>query len=33
VLRHRVLVNFQAGADGIEIDDLIQQLLDAVPMR
>jgi MoxR-like ATPase len=33
VLRHRVLVNFQAEADGIEIDDLIQQLLDAVPMR
>jgi MoxR-like ATPase len=33
VLRHRILVNFQAEADGIEIDDLIQQLLDAVPMR
>jgi MoxR-like ATPase len=33
VLRHRVLVNFQAEADGIEIDDLIQQLLAAVPMR
>jgi MoxR-like ATPase len=33
VLRHRVLVNFQAEADGVEIDDLIQQLLDAVPMR
>jgi MoxR-like ATPase len=33
VLRHRILVNFQAEADGVDIDDLIQQLLDAVPMR
>ncbi len=31
VLRHRVLLNFQAEADGITTDHVIQQLLDAVP--
>jgi MoxR-like ATPase len=30
VLRHRVLVNFQANADGITPDDVIRKLLDAV---
>src|SRR5437868_671034 len=30
VLRHRVLLNFQAEADGIEADHLVAQLLEAV---
>jgi len=30
VLRHRLLVNFQAEADGITPDDVIRRLLDAV---
>jgi MoxR-like ATPase len=30
VLRHRVLVNFQANADGITPDEVIRRLLDAV---
>ena len=30
VLRHRLLVNFQAEADGISPDDVIRQLLEAV---
>ena len=30
VLRHRLLVNFQAEADGITPDDVIQKLLAAV---
>jgi len=32
VLRHRVLLNFQAEADGLDTDRLIGQLLDAVPV-
>jgi len=32
VLRHRVLLNFQAEADGLDADQLIGRLLDAVPM-
>ena len=31
VLRHRVLLNFQAEADGIEADQIVNQLLEAVP--
>jgi MoxR-like ATPase len=30
VLRHRILVNFQAEADGVDADQIISQLLDAV---
>jgi MoxR-like ATPase len=30
VLRHRVLVNFQAEADGVSADDVIARLLAAV---
>ena len=30
VLRHRVLLNFQAEADGVSAEDLVQQLLEAV---
>jgi MoxR-like ATPase len=33
VLRHRVLLNFQAEADGIEPDHVVHQLLEAVPSR
>jgi MoxR-like ATPase len=32
VLRHRVLLNFQAEADGLDTDQLIGRLLEAVPM-
>jgi MoxR-like ATPase len=31
VLRHRVLLNFQAEADGIDPDHVVSRLLDAVP--
>ena len=31
VLRHRVLLNFQAEADGVTPDHVIQQLVDALP--
>jgi len=31
VLRHRVIANFNAEADGITVQDLIQRILDAVP--
>jgi len=33
VLRHRVLVNFQAEADGIDAEAIVSRLLDAVPPR
>ena len=33
VLRHRILVNFQAEADGIDAERIVAQLLDAVPAR
>jgi len=32
VLRHRVLLNFQAEADGIDADQIVGQLLEAVPL-
>lgn len=31
VLRHRVLLNFRAEADRVQIDDVIQRLLDHIP--
>jgi MoxR-like ATPase len=33
VLRHRLITNFNAEADGIETDDLIDQLLDTSPVE
>ncbi len=33
VLRHRLLVNFQAEADGVDAEALVARLLDAVPAR
>ena len=33
VLRHRLLVNFQAEADGIDAESVVGRLLDAVPAR
>jgi MoxR-like ATPase len=33
VLRHRVLVNFQAEADGIDAEAVVGRLLDAMPAR
>ncbi|HKB12662.1 MAG TPA: MoxR family ATPase [Vicinamibacterales bacterium] len=32
VLRHRILLNFQAEADGIDADQIVGRLLDAVPV-
>ena len=31
VLRHRLLLNFQAEADGIDTDHVVTRLLEAVP--
>jgi MoxR-like ATPase len=31
VLRHRVLLNFQAEADGVDADEIVGRLLEAVP--
>src|SRR5262245_50082406 len=31
VLRHRILVNFQAEADGVDAEQVVSRLLDAVP--
>ncbi len=33
VLRHRILTNFNAEADGVSTDDLIHQLLDHIPVE
>jgi MoxR-like ATPase len=33
VLRHRLLVNFEAEADGIDAEQVVTRLLDAVPAR
>jgi MoxR-like ATPase len=33
VLRHRILVNFQAEADGVDAEQLVARLLDAIPAR
>src|SRR5262245_2008032 len=32
VLRHRILLNFQAEADGIDADQIVTQLLETVPV-
>jgi MoxR-like ATPase len=32
VLRHRVLLNFQAQSERVTSDDLVERLLKAVPM-
>ena len=32
VLRHRIMTNFNAEAEGIKPDDLIEQLLEAIPV-
>ena len=31
-LRHRLLLNFEGEADGVAVDDLIQELVDGVPV-
>ncbi len=31
ILRHRVLTNFNAEADGIRSDDIVKQLLETIP--
>jgi MoxR-like ATPase len=31
VLRHRILLNFQAEADGADADQIVARLLEAVP--
>jgi MoxR-like ATPase len=33
VLRHRILVNFQAEADGIDAEQVVSRLLEAIPQR
>jgi MoxR-like ATPase len=33
VLRHRVLVNFQAEADGIDAEAVVTRLIDAIPLH
>jgi MoxR-like ATPase len=33
VLRHRILVNFQAEADGVDAEQVVIRLLDAIPAR
>jgi len=33
VLRHRVLVNFQAEADGVDAESIVARLLEAIPVR
>ncbi len=33
VLRHRMLVNFQAEADGVDAEQVVTRLLDGVPAR
>jgi len=32
VLRHRILLNFQAEADGVDADQIVTRLLEAVPV-
>jgi MoxR-like ATPase len=32
VLRHRILLNFQAEADGVDADQIVARLLEAVPV-
>ncbi len=32
VFRHRVLLSYEAEADGVTVDDLVDRLLDLVPV-
>ena len=32
VMRHRVLLSFEAEADGVTVDQLVDRLLDKVPV-
>ncbi|MCT6900451.1 MAG: AAA family ATPase, partial [Bifidobacterium sp.] len=32
VLRHRILLTFEAQADGVSSDDIIDQIVDTVPV-
>ena len=32
VLRHRIIANFNAEADGVSTDDVIRGLLDTIPV-
>jgi len=31
VLRHRIITNFNAEADGIKPDDIVRRLIDSLP--
>jgi MoxR-like ATPase len=31
-MRHRLLLNFEAQADGVSSDDLLQDILETVPL-
>ena len=31
VLRHRIITNFNAEADGIKSDDIVRRLIDVLP--
>ncbi len=33
VLRHRIITNFNAEADGIKPDDIVRRLIDSVPQE
>jgi MoxR-like ATPase len=33
VLRHRILVNFQAEADGVDAEQVVTRLVDTIPAR
>jgi MoxR-like ATPase len=33
VLRHRIITNFNAEADGIKSDHIVQRLIDAIPRQ
>ena len=33
VLRHRIVTNFNAEADGLRADDLVDRLVEAVPIN
>jgi MoxR-like ATPase len=32
LMRHRIVMTYEAEAEGIEIDDLIEQIIKAVPI-
>ncbi len=32
VLRHRIITNFNAEADGVTTDDIVQELLESIPV-